>query len=176
VQESDCIYYGALRMGILQSIAIIVGVVTGVSGLVLGILNCLHQWRTARPRVVVRPRVWNVYDEATGQTSADVGIMEISNIGQMPVAGSIIGFMFRGRKGCFFIPKPESIGGAEWRQELKPQHCAMLRFKLRGPPGDHKLGRAFFRTIVGDTFKASRRDMREFARQRKAALSGSPGV
>lgn len=163
-------------MNFIQAIAIIVGVVSGVSGLVLGILNYLHQRDTSRPRIVVRPRMWNLYDSNTGRTIAqNAGVMEVCNVGQIPVAGSVIGFTLRRRKGVIFIPKPESLGGVEWRQELKPQHIAMLRFNADELPDARELGRAFFTTSVGDRFKASRRDMRRFTKKLKEArLKAAP--
>jgi len=157
-------------MSTLQAIAIIVGVVSGVSGLVLGILNYLHQRDTSRPRIVVRARVWNLLDRDTKQIEKNVGTMEICNVGQVPVIGSTIGFLRRrGQEKGLLIVATESINGVKWTDELKPQHVAMLRFKLEGLPDGDKLGRAFASTIIGDTFKASRRDMRKFAKQRKAA-------
>ena len=79
-------------MSILQAIAIMVGVVSGVSGLAFGILNYLHQRDTSRPRIVVRPRVWNLIDRETKQTEENVGVMEVCNVGQVPVIGSTVGF------------------------------------------------------------------------------------
>ncbi|MCX5643269.1 MAG: hypothetical protein NTZ17_01080 [Phycisphaerae bacterium] len=153
----------------LQTIGIIVGVVSGVSGLVLGILNYLHQRDTTRPRIVVRPRVGEVHHSQTGWEK-NVPFMEVCNVGQVPVIGATIGFL--GRRGDdkpTIISKLKCITDVEWPGELKPQHVAVLRFDLDNLPEACKLGRAFAMTIVGDEFKASRRDMRIFATQRKAA-------
>ena len=68
------------------------------------------------------------------------------------------------------LPKPERICDRAWtEEEVGPQQIAALRFYLDDLPEAGKLGRAFARTIVGDTFKASGRDMRRFAKERKAA-------
>jgi hypothetical protein len=182
-------------MSTLQAIGIIVGVVSGVSGVVLGIVNYWERRVSTRPRIVVRPRVWNLVDQHTKQIEKNVAIMEIRNVGQVPVIGSTIGFLprwewvraitrffpkrarssvakfMRGReqsKGGI-IPTPEPLNGLAWTVEVRPQHVAMLRFSLEGLPDTDKLGRAFASTIVGDTFTASRRDMRAFAEERRAA-------
>ena len=153
-------------MSSLQTIAILVGVVSGVSGLVLGILNYLHQRDTTRPRVVVRPCVWSIRDSDT-KLWKNVGVMEFRNVGCVPVIGEYFGFpLRRGREGAISVT-PESINGSEWAAELKPQHVAMMRFKLEGLGNPDVVGRAFAVTIVGDRFKASRRDMRNFVRQWK---------
>jgi hypothetical protein len=66
------------------------------------------------------------------------------------------------------IPKPKPMDGLAWTgRELGIQQRAMLSFSLDDLPEARKLGRAFASTVVGDTFKASRRDMRIFAHLRK---------
>ena len=122
--------------------------------------------------------------------------MEICNVGQMSVVGSSIGFeprwqwvyaiirflpkRARNRAASFlhkrergkagFFPMPEPIDGLPWvGRELGPQQRATLRFDMKGLPEARKLGRAYATTAVGDTFKANRRNMRIFARQREAA-------
>ena len=167
-------------------VGIIVGVVSGVSGLVLGILNHLHQRDISCPRLVVRPRVLNIYDSNSGETIAEeAGVMEIHNVGHVPVNGSIIGFHFRrgikellfkrGANPGGFVKNPKSINGVKWPGELRPQEVAMLRFNLDSLPDVRKLGPAFAKTIVDDIFTASKRDMRKFTEQRKA-LSSPPST
>lgn len=162
-----------MHLSTLNIIAIVVGVLSGVAGVAgffLGVANFWHQRAATRPRIVVRPRVWSLYDSNTGKLIAkNAGVMEVCNVGQMPVIGSTIGFLrSRRAKQGIIIPKPESLGGVQWGTELKPQQVAMLQFMLEDLPEGRKLGRAFFKTIVGDTFRASRRDMRKFAKERKA--------
>jgi hypothetical protein len=187
----------------------IVGAVTGVSGFLLGVLNYLHQRGTSRPRIVVRPRIYNFGDPRTGETTErNAAVMEICNVGHVPVIGSTIGFVpklgiigtlvafllerkviggtirlvlrrkmlhaisqfvntgLQSKGTIFLTPKP--IGGLDWTNELKPQGVAMLQFSLEGLPEERKLGRAFARTTVGDTFTAGMSDMRIFAEQREA--------
>ena len=156
-------------MNVLEAIAIIVGVISGMTGLVLGILNYKHQRDTTRPRILVRPRVWNLIDRSIKKSEENVRVMEICNVGQVSVIGSTIGIL-RGPgqdKDHLFV-NPESINGVKWAgQLLKPQHVALLRFKLDDLPEGDKLGSAFARTIVDDSFKASRSDMHKFAKARK---------
>jgi hypothetical protein len=171
-------------MSNLEAISIVVSVVSGVSGLVLGILNQIHQRDISRPRLVVRPRVLNLYDMNTGETVAEnAGVMEVHNVGHVPVKGSIIGFYLRRGLKAFmlrqekdkrcFVKNPEPINDVKWTGELKPQQVAMLRFNLGSLPGVKQLGPAFAKTIVDDIFTANKRDMRKFAEQRKA-LSSPP--
>ena len=200
-------------MSTLQTIAIIMGVLSslaGVFGFFLGIANHVRLRNAARPRIVVRPRVYNLLRSDTAEiTEKNAAIMEICNVGQWPVIGSAIGFLPRwgvigstltfllrrqmiGAAITFLLRReriraifqylhrrgqgeettflaPDSLNDVKLTDELKPQHVAMLRFTLEGLPETRKLGRAFVRTIVGDVFRASRRDMREFAKERKAA-------
>ena len=133
-------------MGTLQVIGIIVGVVSGVSGLVLGILNYRHQRDTTRPRLVVRPAVIGPGTPEANQAPGGRGIMEIRNVGHVPVVGSTIGFLpaCRTDHGFFFpATETESIEGGNWTDELKPQHAVYLRFNLQEVPQAKKLGRAY---------------------------------
>lgn len=161
----------------LETVAIIVGVVSGVTGLLLGILNQKHQRYISRPRLVVKPCVFDFYDSNTGEIIAKAaGVMEICNIGQMPVYGSKIGFrarrglkeilLRRGAKAAYIVKNPEPVNGVPWPGELKPQHTALFRFDLDSLPDTKKLGSAIAYTIVGDTFTASKRDMRKFNKDR----------
>lgn len=179
-------------MNILQPIAIIVGVLSGMSGLVLGIANWWHQRVTTRPRVVVRLSVRCIIDEKDGETVATyAAVFEICNVGHVPVIGWTVGFLpawtavrllpRRMRNGklvqflklrrsayAFTIEKQEPIHkGLEWRREVRPQHIALLRFEPLEVQQGLKIGRAFVETVVGDRFKASRRDMRKFIKQCK---------
>ncbi len=191
-------------MNILQPIAIIVGVVSGVSGFVLGVLNYIHQQNTTRPQIVVRPRVYYANRAATGRTIAEnLVVLEICNKGLLPVTGStigflpkpgVIGFLFRcpiiklvvrhGKIGVFMkslhkrwqggvtiFPEPKPVGGRTWMSKLEPQERAIMQIGL---PDTDKPGRAFATTIVGETFKASRRDMWIFAKQLKESKLSSP--
>jgi len=161
----------------LEAIAIIVGVVSGVSGLVLGILNYLHQRDTARPRVRVYP--WVRQDDGSPACEPS-GIMIIKNVGHVPVIGSTMGFL-RTRvstKDITFCGS-QLVHGVDWTQELKPQHVTVLQFELGALPEGPGLGPPFAKTKVGDIFKASRRQMRKFAKKRKALSqppSAAPGT
>jgi hypothetical protein len=183
-------------MNILQPIAIIVGVVSGVSGLVLGIANWWHQRVTTRPRLVVRALVCILGVDVETKQLKKAPVVEICNVGHTPVVGSTFGFLpawsmidtitthlpRRIQHGKLVHLLQEQLSpysvtyheqeplrtGLEWQRELPPQHIAILRVDLRPFPKKLKLGRAFATTIVGDTFRASRRDMRKFIKQCKA--------
>lgn len=183
-------------MNILQPIAIIVGVVSGVSGLVLGIANWWHQRVTIRPRLVVRPYVCILGVDVETEKFKKAPVVEICNVGHIPVVGSTFGFLPAWsviHTVTTHLPKriqhsklvqllqewlsPYSVTyhkqeplhtGLEWQRELPPQHVARLRVDLYPFPEELKIGRAFATTIVGDTFKASRRDMRKFIKQCEA--------
>jgi hypothetical protein len=156
----------------LQIIAIIVGILAGtagVAGFFLGIANYLHQRSITHPRVVVRPSVGAVHHSQSGWEE-NVALIEVLNVGQVPVIGATVGFLGRrSNDKATIISKYRCINHVEWPGELKPQHAAVLRFNIDDLPETHKLGQAFAVTIIGDEFRASRRDMRKFAKQRKAA-------
>jgi hypothetical protein len=168
--EGKHVCYGAMQMNILQTIVIIVGLLSGMSGLVLGVLNYWHQRDTTRPRILVRPGIGHYLVEKEDKTLAKqepMGIVEVCNIGRVPVVGGDIGIKewHRGRwSDSTFNYK--SINGVEWPGELKPGYVAILEFDFRCLRG--KLKTVFARTMIGDTFKASRRDMRKLAKQLKA--------
>lgn len=147
----------------LEATAIIVGVVSGVSGLLLGILNYLEQRNITRPKLRVRPRVISLIDREEKKTENNVGVMEVSNIGSVPVIGSTIGFLAKrkGEKGILVV-SPQSINDKPLTGELKPGHVTVLRMSLENVPDPNELGRAYVATIVGDVFRCSRRDMKEF--------------
>lgn len=168
---------------LLATIAVIVGVVSGIAGVTLGIINCVDQRRTRRPRLVVRPRlpcpVYVHIFKDSGTILQPVkdffAIMEVCNVGHMPVVVSHVGFLGKHRSDDeLLVNTPESLNDIELPGELKPQHAAMLRFKVEDLPDSGKLGRAVAVTVVGDIFKASGRAMREFARERKAAQLRQP--
>jgi len=149
-------------MSPLETIAVIVGVVSGVSGLVLGILNYLHQRDTSRPRLVVRLHAPSAHDLRMD------AVVQVCNVGRVPVVldGTIWFQRTRRQEKDPFCLTNEVITNIEkWPYKFKPQDAVWLQFNPDGLPNE--LGRAFVKTVVGDKFKASRRDMREFARDRR---------
>jgi len=153
-------------MSTLQTIGIVVGMITGVSGFVLGVINCRRMRNAARASLVVRPRVKRVVDPHK-QTEGYVGFMEVHNKGGKSAIDWTIGFLPRRRQDKEIVLNPEmQIAEIHLLDELEPQRRAEPHFRLEDLPDTNELGRAFARTKVGDTFKASRRDMRQFARQR----------
>ncbi len=167
-------------MSNLETIGIVVGVVSGVSGCILGGFSLLHQWLSTRPRIVVRLfDVSGVVAPSNPQKKTIVHV-DICNVGQVPVMmGAIVGFLpKRGQKACSLIFSPKSPSEVLPNEvilpgELKPQHRAMQTFEFgaRELPEGRKLGRAFVRSAVGEKFKGSRREMRRFTKSRKAASS-----
>ena len=147
----------------LQAISIIVGVVSGISGLVLGILNYLAQRDSSRPRLQVRPRLISLIDRETKTTEHNITVMEVCNVGNVAVVGSSIGFLpkRKGEKGHVIV-SPHSISGQAWPGELLPGRAAVLRMKMISVSDPNELGRAFASTLVGDTFRSSRADVRKF--------------
>ena len=191
-------------MSNLQTISLIIGVVSGIAGLlfglaglVLGILNFWHQRVTTRPRITIRPCFYNIHERNTN--AKNVPVIQISNVGQIPVHGSMISFLpkwdlfhtftnhlpiplaklasklMKGHpqnKG-FFLVNPTALDNQEWPRELMPQNVAIIGFDLDTDfPTTNELGRACVTTTVGDRFKATRRDMRIFSEQRKLVERG----
>jgi hypothetical protein len=161
---------------LLQSIASVIGVISGVAGLGLGILNFVHQRDTIRPRLRVRPKVLALLDRENKSVENDVGIMEVANIGRVSVIGSTVGF-HRNRKGemGLVIVSPQPVTRGAWPGELKPGEVILLRMKLVKLPKPEDLGRAFVKTMVDDVFTCSRRDMNEF-RKHLADYRGTDDV
>lgn len=168
-------------MEMLQAIGIMVGVVSGIAGLVLGILNHVHQRDTTRPRLRVRPRIMHIVDRdpdiGSDMSEKNVGVMEICNVGNVPVIGSTIGFLSKrkGGKGLLVV-SPSSLTGDRCPCQIQPGHMVMLRMKLNGvvePVVRGEVGRAFVSSAVGDTFRASRKDMSQF---RESLQSAEPAI
>jgi len=168
-------------MDALQAIAIVVGVVSGISGLVLGILNYVHQRDTTRPRLRVRPRIMHIVDrdpEIGGDMGEkNVGVMEICNVGNVPVIGNTIGFLSKRKGGTgLLVVSPSSLTGDRWPGQIQPGHLVMLRMKLNGVVERvvrRALGPAFVSSAVWDLFRASRKDMKEF---REALRKAAPAI
>jgi hypothetical protein len=148
----------------LETISIIVGVVSGVSGLVLGILNYRDQRDRTRPKLRVRPCLLSLIERNSKTVEHNLVVMEVCNVGNVAVMGSSIGFKpkRKGGKGHLIV-SPESIGGERWPGELLPGRAAFLRMKLgKVSNPSNELGPAFASTIVGDTFLCEPKDMRTF--------------
>jgi hypothetical protein len=163
----------ATHPSLLESVAIIVGVVSGVSGLVLGILNYLHQRDASRPRLAVQ---LYVQEQSFGGPKID-GLVGVCNVGSVPVMIDGIVFFQRTRgheENLYIFPEEVFRDNSKWPGELKPQDVAYLRFSADKLPEGRKLGRVFIETMVGDRFKTSRRDMRRFVKQLEAARLRQP--
>jgi hypothetical protein len=156
-------------MSTLQAIGIIIGVASGVSGLVLGILNYLHQRDTTRPRIVVR---LTRLPAKTPQQWTNVCFVQVSNVGQVPVMMKPIITLLpkRGQKDSLVVSfTPIKGGGLTDEFELNPQHAAWREFSLDKWPEGRELGRAFVKSVIGDKFEASPREVRRLTKQHKAA-------
>lgn len=204
-RERKPVYYATLHMSTLEITAIIVGILAGtagVAGFFLRIVGLWYQWNTTRPRLVVRPSLHCMGEVKDGnETITWYGIIEICNVGHVPVVGATAGFLpgwrwraieaitkfapkrIRESKAVWSLQRREFHSvtmfqqepvrkGLEWQKEVGPQQSAMIRFNpvlLRAQPpikpDEPRIGRAYATTIVGDTFKASRRDMRRFIQQ-----------
>jgi hypothetical protein len=159
-------------MSSLPVIAVIISVIAviiSVSILAVAVLNYWRHRNAGRPDLVVRPHA-RYFPDPYKPNQRYVGFMEVHNKGGASAIDWTIGFLPRRRQDKE-IPLVGWLQDAElplWG-EFKPQVHAEPQFKLEGLPDTDKLGRAFARTKGGDTFKASRRDMRIFAKERKAA-------
>jgi len=154
-----------------MSIPEVIATIIGSLGLGLGILNYLHQWDMSRPKIKVRLRMTTIVDPDTMEREPNIGVIEICNVGHVPVVGGTIG-LFSKRRGrwCRGTFAYKSINGVEWSggHVLEPGRFARLRFEtdLREQKGQ-KLGRVFAETMVGTVFKARRREMRKFVERQK---------
>jgi len=150
-------------MSTLQAIAIIVGVVSGVSGLVLGILSYLHQRDTSRPRLVVRLHAPFVRNPNTPQRKKMPGVVIVHNVGHIPVVMSpyLVFRPKRAKKGGYMV-QLIAADDVDLTNELKPQHKAWLTFNTDYLPEGHELDRVSVFSEVHEEFKPSRREMRKF--------------
>lgn len=157
--------------GVLQQVGIAVGVVSGLGGLVLGILNTIHQRRQSVPRLRVKPMVRDLVERShgwgeRGRVEHNVGLFELANVGRVAVVGSTVGFLARskGEQGLLVV-SPPALDGGQWPRRIEPGETCCLRVKLEAPlqrdllPG---LGRAYASSATGEVFRASRRAMKDF--------------
>lgn len=167
-------------MELLTALGILTGVVTGVAGLVLGILNHVHLRNTTRPRVEVRARIGHIVDRnptiGSDRSARNVGLLEIRNVGHIPIVGSLVGFMPPTEESgeAIFFAAPTTVGGPEWGGTLSPGQCTMLQFKwedLIVHMNAGILGRAYAQTAIGDNFKASPDNHKQFLLALKTASS-----
>lgn len=157
----------------LQIVVSVVGMATGILGTVLGVLNHLHQRDAKRPRLRVRPKVLTLVDRQTHTVQKDICLMEVSNIGQVPVLGSHVGFLGK-RKGPYHsVLAPESINGTNWMIDFKPGQVALLRMRIDDLASVDNWGRAFACTLVDDRFVCTRRDMKKFRKELKEVWGGA---
>ena len=160
----------------LDQAGILVGVVAGVGGLVLGILNTAHQWRESTPRLRVRPFVRHLVTRYGGPTiksdvERNVAGMELSNIGRIPIRGSILGFKGRSKKNAIVVT-PTPIDEKPWPGVIEPGESRMIRLDLISAAEsvlDQQMTHAIMTSQVGDTFRSSRRDMRRFVTELRRA-------
>jgi len=161
-------------MFILEAIAIVVGVVSGVSGSVLGVLNFIHQRDTAQAKLRVRPAVWSIIDRDEGTVEDNVAVVEVANIGHVPVITSTVGFRKpdKNRPGALLV-SPNPINDEQWPGKLQPSHVVVLRTKIETLPNLDEVGPMYVKTILGDIFTCRRRDMRKFAQDLASARKNS---
>ena len=166
-------------MDLIQTAAIIIGMTTGIAGLVLGIINTIHQRSTVRPRLRVEPSIYQLIKRGIPgdprNIEHNVGGMTIYNIGNVPVVGVAIGFRRKQTDaGDLCIITTSAINGAEWPAEILPGHSITLRMEsdqLRKHFDEGTLGTAYVRTAVGDLFFASRKASRRFQEQLSSSIS-----
>jgi hypothetical protein len=175
----------------LQDWGIAVGVVSGVGGLAIGIMNAIHQYHYNRPHLQVRFNVRTLIDRTFGpggEMEEDIGVLSIVNIGLLPAVPSSVGIR-RTDGDTIYVVSPQSIGGGDFATQLDPGHARALRcilHDLMEPARNGQLRRAFVVTQAGDVFYGTRKEMRKFAaelealdqRQRSASAGdeGAPQV
>ncbi len=156
----------------LQEAGIIVSMALGLFGTVLGILNFRHQRNLTQPRLLVEPRIMTLIGETfTGErtTEPDKGVVQIKNVGHIPVKGSSIGVLGkRGHKDGLVV-RPQVLG-TDW-PDLRPGKAVMLGFNLEQFLAENDVDRvsAFVvQTVIGDTFRSRRGAMRRFRESGRA--------
>jgi hypothetical protein len=160
----------------LEQGGILVGVIAGVGGLVLGVVNTLYQVRESKPRLRVRPFVRDLVSRygnplVRSEVERDVVCVELSNVGKVPIRGSLVSFE-GGRGRDAIVMAPRAIDEKPWPGLIEPGESRVLGVDLHTTV-EQVLGRNMKRTRmisqVGDSFRSSRSDMRRFKRELRSA-------
>jgi hypothetical protein len=156
-------------LSMLEQAGILTGVIAGVGGLALGVLNWFQQRSESRPRLRVRFSIMTMIDRTHGpggQVEHGVGVVEVANVGRLPVVASLVGVKTGGPTGALVV-SPTSFGGEGLPTEIAPGHVCHLRCNvdsLQDAARTRKLKRAYVKSAVGDIFHGSRKEARQFAR------------
>ncbi|MEN1705473.1 MAG: hypothetical protein AAGJ54_08185 [Planctomycetota bacterium] len=155
----------------LQVAGIIVGLVGGVVGTTLGILNYLDARRAAKPRLRIRMGLAHILPgnlllktpkAELGQTAT----IEVANTGLIPVRLSLLGCADKLPGGeSIAFPKPISIHGKVPPCALEPGDRIIVGISTRQlleHQEKARLPRGYVTTEIGDYFRQSRRDARAF--------------
>jgi hypothetical protein len=152
---------------LLEQTGLLTGVVSGIGGLALGILNTVRQQAESKPRLRVRFGIRTLVDRTHGPGGPiedNVGIVEIANIGRVPSTPSLVGIHVMRNKDLI-VMTPDAFDGGPFPREVLPGRTCILRFdvkSMREAARGRRWKRAFVTSQVGDTFYGRRSEARKF--------------
>jgi len=141
--------------GMTTLIIAIVGAITGVSGLILGILNTWRAFDRDRLKLKVSPR-WAIFSHPMTGTG-HLLCVEVINMSYLPVTISQVGFTVSEPKDHFlaFLPVPNMGDTLPKRLEPRTSLTVYVPERVSSGEGFDKVEKAFAKTECGHSFYAT---------------------
>jgi hypothetical protein len=160
-------------LSVLQQLSLVTGFVTGVAGLTLGIVNLWLRIAETRPKLRIRPRLWSVVGEKDDGTrnviERDACVLEVANVGRVPVRAGTICIRYKGTKVGAMLPFSDALDQRPWPAEIEPGEVRHIRMGTRESVMEwivqKDTARVVLQSLVGDMFEASKKDMASFREQ-----------
>jgi hypothetical protein len=155
------------ELTLLEQGGLLTGVVSGIGGLALGVVNTIRQQADNKPRLRVRFAINTVIDRTFGlggPIEENVGLVEIANTGRVPSTPSVVGIHATRHKHLFVV-SPDAFDGGPFPRELQPGRTCLLKFNvgsLREAAQGQRWKRPFVTSQIGDTFYGRRSEARKF--------------
>jgi hypothetical protein len=141
--------------GMITLVIAVVGAVTGVSGLVLGVLNTWRAFDRDRVKLKVSPR-WAIFSHPMTGTG-HLLCVEVINMSYLPVTISQVGFTVSEPKDHFlaFLPVPNMGDTLPKRLEPRTSMTVYVPEHVSSGEGFIKVEKAFAKTECGHSFYAT---------------------
>lgn len=156
----------------LQQTGILVGVASGITGMLLSILNFIRISRESKARVRVSPVVQTLIarynDPSKNQIEGTGAFVKVVNTGRVAIKIELVA-MTSSRwwsKQGYICVTPKTFSGSRWPLVLESGDQELISFKLSKllENGDFpsKVGRVYVRSTLGRKYKCGWRTMRRF--------------
>jgi hypothetical protein len=138
--------------GLITLVIAVVGAVTGVSGLILGILNTWRAFDRDRVKLKVSPR-WAIYSLPI-KGAGHLLCVEVINMSYLPITISQVGFTVSEPKDHFlaFLPMPDMGDTLPKRLEPRTSMTVYVPERVSSGEGFDKVEKAFAKTECGHSF------------------------